>query len=338
MTHSPRPIMHDEQVRAQTAADRTTPPTVSIIVVSYNTRQMTLECLRSVFEQTHRTTFEIIVIDNESADGSADAIEAEFAGRLRLIRSGANLGFAKANNVAAEHATGDYLLLLNPDTLVLDAAIDRLVEFARTRPDAGIWGGRTVDGRGILDPTSVWRRFTPWSAFCQAAGMSTVLRRSALFNAEGYGGWARDTEREVDIVTGCFLLITRELWQRLQGFNPTFFMYGEEADLCLRARALGARPRFTPDAQIVHYGGASERVHADKMVRLMKAKAHIIAIHWSPIWKPFGRLMLRLWALRAMLIGRSTRCAGQAAASTTAGEWRVVWQRRSEWLSCHQSQ
>ena len=111
-------------------------PAVSILIVSYNTREMTLACLRSVFEQTTRTLFELIVVDNLSSDGSADAIEAEFDGRLVLIRSEENLGFARANNLAAERATGEYLLLLNPDTVVLDGAIDRLVEFAGRRPDA----------------------------------------------------------------------------------------------------------------------------------------------------------------------------------------------------------
>ncbi len=329
MTHSPRPIMHDEQVRAQTAADRTTPPTVSIIVVSYNTRQMTLECLRSVFEQTHRTTFEIIVIDNESADGSADAIEAEFAGRLRLIRSGANLGFAKANNVAAEHATGDYLLLLNPDTLVLDAAIDRLVEFARTRPEAKIWGGRTVYADGSLNPASCWGRQTLWSVFCAACGLSSLFRRTTLFNPEGIGGWARDSIRQVDIVSGCFFLVRREFWKRLNGFDPAFFMYGEEADLCLRASALGARPLISHEAVIIHYGGASERVRVDKMVRLLQAKVRLIRRHWSAWTRDLGVWMLSLWPMSRAI---AWRVHGVGAAREPAHTWSEVYRRRTEWI------
>src|SRR5690606_35725860 len=119
--------------------------------------------------------------------------------------------------------------------------------------------------------------------FCVATGLSSLFRGSSLFNPEGYGGWKRDTVREVDIVSGCFFLIRRELWERLGGFDPAFFMYGEEADLCLRARKLGARPMVTPEATIVHYGGASERVRADKMVRLLQAKALLIRRHWGPV-------------------------------------------------------
>ena len=125
-------------------------PAVSIVVVSYRTRELTLTALRSVFDQTEPGTFELIVVDNDSDDGSADAIEAEFGDRLHLIRAGDNLGFARANNLAAERAKGEFLLLLNPDTVVLDRAIDQLVAFARSR-QARIWGGRTL----FADRTSI---------------------------------------------------------------------------------------------------------------------------------------------------------------------------------------
>lgn len=300
-------------------------PRVSIIIVSYNTREMTLECLRSVFAET-RDSFELIVLDNASVDGSADAIDTAFGARVRLIRSERNLGFAGGNNAAANDARGDFLLLLNPDTVVLDGAIDRLLAFAGRKPEAGIWGGRTVDGERRLDPTSCWARMTPFSVACMAVGASGTFRRSGFWNAEGMGDWARDSERPVDIVTGCFLLITRELWQRLGGFDPQFFMYGEEADLCLRARTLGAQPWFTPAAEIVHYGGASERVRADQLIRLLTAKVQLIRTHWRPGWRPFGEWMLRVWVMRSLL-QRWLRRAG------TASAWREVWSRRIEWLS-----
>jgi len=299
-------------------------PAVSIIVVSYNTREMTLECLRSVFAET-RAPFELIILDNASTDGSAEAIETEFGGRVRLIRSEHNLGFAGGNNAAAAGARGDYLLLLNPDTVVLNGAIDRLLEFAKRKPEAGIWGGRTVDGDRRLDPTSCWRRMTPFSVASMALGASGVFKRSGFWNTEGMGNWARDSERPVDIVTGCFLLIARDLWERLRGFDPQFFMYGEEADLCLRALAIGRQPWFTPSAEIVHYGGASERVRADQLIRLLKAKVQLIRTHWSPGWRAFGEWMLRLWVLRSAL-QRHTRI------SQTASAWREVWSRRLEWL------
>ena len=165
--------------------------TVSILIVSYNTREMTLACLRSVFEQTHAVDFEVIVVDNASSDASSDAIERQFP-QTRLIRSAENLGFAKANNLAARAAGGEFLLLLNPDTVVLDCAIDRLMEFAAERPKAGIWGGRTLFADGSLNPTSCWRFMSLWSLFAQATGLTALWRDSPLFNPEGYGGWRRE--------------------------------------------------------------------------------------------------------------------------------------------------
>ncbi|KAB2846675.1 MAG: glycosyltransferase family 2 protein, partial [Hyphomicrobiaceae bacterium] len=232
-------------------------PQVSIIVVSYNTKSETLACLASVAKETPALAHELIVVDNNSPDGSAEAIAQACPGaRLHALKD--NLGFARANNLAALEARGEYLLLLNPDTVVLDRAIERLAAFAENTPGAGIWGGRTLFGNLKLDPTSAWRRMTPWSLFCRASGLSAALPRSRFFNSEEMPDWDRSSEREVDIVTGCFLLIRRELWQRLGGFDPVFFMYGEEADLCLRARQMGARPRITPTSTIIHLGGASE--------------------------------------------------------------------------------
>ena len=215
-------------------------PIVSILVISYNTKAMTLDCLRSIAAETS-VPHEVIVLDNASPDGSAAAIAAALPS-TRLIASPENHGFAKGNNIAAGHARGEYLLLLNPDTLVLDGAIDKLVAFARRTPAAGIWGGRTLNADLSLNPMSVFGDQTLWSLFCRATGLTVAFRNSPLFNSEHYGGWARDSERAVQVVQGSFLLIPRRLWDELGGFDLSFVMYGEEADLCRRARARGASP------------------------------------------------------------------------------------------------
>ena len=194
-----------------------------------------------------------------------------------------------------------WLLLLNPDTVVLDGALDKLMAFRRAHPEAGIWGGRTVFADGSLNPASCWRRQTLWSLFCRASGLAAVFRRSDLFNPEAYGGWPRDTVREVDIVTGCLFLIARETWDRLGGFDPVFVMYGEEADLCLRARQIGLRPVITPDAVIIHYGGASEKVRADKLVRLLRAKAELVKRHFAPGTRAPGLALLAAWPASRLL-------------------------------------
>ncbi|SPJ23491.1 glycosyltransferase family 2 protein [Palleronia abyssalis] len=300
-------------------------PDLTVIIISYNTRALTLKCLSTLFETTRETTFRTVVFDNASDDGSAEAIAQAFP-RVELIRSERNVGFAKANNLVAEKARTEWLLLLNPDTECHEGAVDRLLAFSRARPDAGITGGRTVFPDGALNPASCWMRITPWSAFCKATGLSAMFPDSALFNPEGLGGWRRDTVREVDIVVGCFLMIRKSLWDRLEGFDPRYFMYGEESDLCLRARKLGFRPMITPEAQIMHLVGASSKTVARKYVHSAKARATLTADHW-PRWQvPFGRAMLVLWVGSRVL---ATRVAGRDAA---ARMWTEVWEARRDWI------
>lgn len=304
---------------------------VSVIVVSYNTREMTLAALRSLAAETVATSIEVIVIDNASHDGSAAAIAAE-PGSRTLIALDANIGFAAANNLAAARAQGKFILLLNPDTLVLSRAVDQLIAFARNNPDARIWGGRTLFGDGRLNPSSCWRRMTLWNLFCRASGLTGLFPDTFAFNGEAYGGWSRDTVREVDIVSGCFFLIRRDFWQRLGGFDKRFFMYGEEADLCLRAREFGARPMVTPAATIVHHGGASETARTAKLVKLLAAKAALIERHFA-----FGPRQLALalhaaWPLsRLVALKVGAALTGKQRFSDAAAVWSEVWARRAEW-------
>lgn len=304
---------------------------VSILVVSYNTCALTSAALDSVLAETRLTSYEIIAVDNASRDGSAEML-AHHPAQPKVIALTDNIGFARANNLAAKSARGRYLLLLNPDTVVLDGAIDKLVAFAQARPKARIWGGRTLFADGSLNPSSCWGRMTQWNLFCRASGLTALFPRIELFNGEAFGEWPRDCVRDVDIVSGCFFLIEKTLWDGLDGFDPLFFMYGEEADLCLRAHAFFAHPAITPDATIIHYGGASERARTDKMVRLLSAKASLITRHWSKASAPIGRFLLALWPLsRAIATGVAGGVTGNAATQQSATVWRQIWQRRAEW-------
>lgn len=304
---------------------------LSILIVSFNTLDLTIECIRSVLKNISCLKCEIIVFDNNSIDGSAKAIESEFP-QVNLIAHDENLGFSGGNNLAAKRAQGEYLLLLNPDTLVMNSAIAKLLAFAEQNPDACIWGGRTLFGDKTLNPASCWYRMTLWSVFCRAFGLSWLFKDSPIFNTEAYGGWDRSTIKQVDIVSGCFFLIKHGLWEKLGGFDPEFFMYGEEADLCLRAAKLyGAKPMVTPGATIIHYGGASERVHADKMVRLMKAKHLLMKRHW-PSWKyALGIQIFKLDPVIRLLIYRLSYIVWRKK-HEEAETWSEVWSRRIEWL------
>lgn len=305
---------------------------LSIILVSFNTRAMILDCLRSIRDQAQRTKYELIVVDNNSDDGSAMAIRNEFPD-IKLIALTENIGFGRANNLAAREAQGRRLLLLNPDTLILDHAIDRLVAFADTTPNHRVWGGRTLFADGSLNPGSCWRRMGLWTLCCSLFGLSHVAPNSRFLNAEGYGGWRRDTIGYVDIVSGCFLLIDRDLWDVLNGFDPAFFLYGEEADLCLRAISAGARPAITPDATIVHYGAASSPSSIERHIALLKGKCTLIIRHWTPIRRAIGwSLFLGAPLIRWCLYGLAARLSGRRQFERMSHDWAVIWRRRGEWI------
>lgn len=317
-----------------TATTRDRPPSgrttaeVSVLVVSYNTRDLTLACLRSIGEQTV-LAHEVIVVDNASADGSAAAIAQQFPD-VTLLAETRNHGFGRASNLAARHASGRYLLLLNPDTVVLDGGIDRLVRFADEMPQAGIWGGRTVYADGTLNHTCCFQHMTTWRLLCRALGLTRLLGNHRWVS-EQYGGWAMQDARPVDVVTGCFLLISRTLWDRLGGFDPAFFMYGEEADLCLRARQMGAAPHFTPAAQIVHHGGASETVPVDKAVRLFTAKALLIRQHFGRWRGPALVLLHTIPLTRVVVLRAAAALTRRQRLRDAAAHWGQVWARREEW-------
>ncbi|MFT4149749.1 MAG: glycosyltransferase family 2 protein [Paracoccaceae bacterium] len=308
-------------------------PELTVIVISYNTAALTLAALRTLYAETTRTPFRCVLWDNASADGSAAAVAREFP-QVELVASTENLGFARANNVVAAQATTPWLLLLNPDTEVQDGAVDRLMDFARGHPQGGIWGGRTVFRDGSLNIASCWGRITLWSTFCKTFGLGAAFPKSALFNPEAYGDWQRDTVREVDIVVGCFLLIRRDLWNELGGFDLKYHMYGEEADLCLRARERGWRPMITPEAQIMHIVGASTGdAPTRKALQVMRARSTLVRDHWRPALVPLGLGLMWLGVALRYAATRPLALAPKAGLRAKAARWAEIWQARRDWLA-----
>jgi N-acetylglucosaminyl-diphospho-decaprenol L-rhamnosyltransferase len=299
---------------------------LTIIIVSYNTRNKTVDCVRSIRGSTS-ASYEIIVIDNGSTDESVEALHAAFP-ELELIASRENLGFASASNLAEKRAHGRQLLFLNPDTIICGHAIDDLHRFALANPDCRIWGGRCVRPDGTLD-WSCWKRMTLWNAFCFAVGISFLLN-----HPREYRRWKHDTPRTVDVIAGCFLLIDRDLWKQLNGFDPLFFMYGEDEDLCLRARRLGARPTYTPSATIIHYGTASEQDEAERRIKLMAGEITLMKRHWSPFAAFIGRLIY-LFAPHPRWVGYGVLglIMRRANFRQEAATWWQVWRCRRRWVN-----
>jgi N-acetylglucosaminyl-diphospho-decaprenol L-rhamnosyltransferase len=269
-------------------------PELSVIIVSYQTCALTLRAIESALSQ-HGPCLEVIVVDNASTDGTASAIARCFP-QVCLLEQAQNLGFARANNLAARRARGRFLLLLNPDAVALPGAFAEIIGFAHLWPDAMIWGGRVVDADGKTNPRSCARRPSLWSVIAQAAGLSVLWPGVPFFNSEAMPGWDRDGMRHVDIVIGCLLLIRREDWHRLGGFDPAYFMYGEDVDLCLRAARLGGRPAITPRAMILHDEGASQP-RGPREVQLLAARIRYLRQHLPRFHKAPAVWVIRLGAI-----------------------------------------
>lgn len=295
--------------------------TLSIIVVSYNAADELARTLRALTGPAAAgVSHEILVTDNDSTDGAAEAAEA-IVGPAAVRRLGHNTGFAYAVNRTVERATGEYVLLLNPDAAPRPGAIDALLAHLRANPTHGIVGGRSVDPAGALDPRSCFGRITPWSLTCWATGVSVLGRGSRLLAPESLGTWRRDDARHVDVVSGGFLLVSRRDWDELGGFDERYRIYGEDQDLCLRARALGRWPSITPDAEVVHAVGASSANRADRDVLVLTGRATVVRLHLG-VWRGYG--------VASLLFGVGLRAVGERVLRRP-GRWTAVWRRRGEW-------
>ncbi len=238
---------------------QTPAPDVTVVIVNYETRDDTVACVASVLEHLDGVDAQVVVVDNGSRDGSAAALRAAHPG-IDVVEAGENLGFARAVNRGAALARGEFVLLLNPDALMLEHSLPRLIGFARENPQYRIVGGRTLRADLTLEPSSCWGAPTLWSLSMYATMLSTVFRRSRLFDPESLGTWQRDTIREVPIITGCLLLIRRDDFVELGGMDEDFFLYGEDAEFSMRAAARGMARVVYPPAAIIHtVGGSSAR-------------------------------------------------------------------------------
>jgi GT2 family glycosyltransferase len=296
-------------------------PDISVVIVSYKVPELLRACLASLRREAAECSYEVIVVENASGDGSAEIVREEFPD-VRLIVLSENIGFAAGSNLGARAATGEYLLMLNPDTELVGNTLAALLAYARAHPEAGLVGGRTLRPDGELDPGSCWGAQSIWSLVCFASGLSTVFRGSRVFNPESIAGWRRDSERRVDIVTGCLCLSPRAVWEELGGFDESFFMYGEDADLATRARKRGYHPAITPDAVILHHVGASS-LSVDKREMNLRCRVALARKHWSP-----GRARA---AVALLQTGTAVRAVGATVTRRPASTWPAVWRRRREW-------
>ncbi|WP_158088800.1 glycosyltransferase family 2 protein [Thermoactinospora rubra] len=307
---------------------------LSVIIVTYRSAAYIGRCLEAVSRAVDGLDAEVIVVDNDSPDDTVAAVRSAAPWATTLPRTD-NDGFAGGCAAGAELAKGRHLLFLNPDAVVRPDALAELLACARAHPDAGVVGGRCVTEDGTSDPRSWWGRPTLWSLLCFATGLSTVFPGHRLFDPESPRPWSGDPgeTRRVPIVTGAMMLVERELWDRLGGFDTRIFMYGEDADLCLRAAELGYRPMVTARAAFLHPGGMSSS-SARKQLLLYTGKATVVRRHFPRVTRPLALalLLLGVW-LRATASGAVAppNAARQGRPTSQRQDWKPLWKARKQW-------
>jgi GT2 family glycosyltransferase len=293
---------------------------VSIVIVNWNAKGYLRDCLRSIAEQTRECSYEIIVVDNASTDGSQAMLEAEFPS-VRAIFSEENLGFAGGNNEGLRVASGRYVLLLNPDTLILNGAIDTCVAYADTLRDekVGVLGCQVWEDEETIQQTC-FQFPSPLNTLLNMLGLTRRYPHSRFLSRAEMGWWDRRDEREVDVVSGMFMLVRREALEQVGPMDDGYFMFAEEADWCYRFWKHGWTCRFTPRARIMHLEGGgrstqrSPLVSASMYVQLQRS---LLQFHrknrgvgsWALAQAIFAVVMpVRLAILASMaLLGRGDR-------------------------------
>jgi len=238
---------------------------LSVIIVSYNVLDYLRESIRSVIVASAGIETEIIVVDNDSHDGSVAMIESEFP-EVRLIVSGSNEGFSAACNRGITASSGDFILILNPDTLIFPDALSKALLFMKRNPDAGAAGARMTDGNGRFLPESKRGFPSPLTSFFKLNGLWRIFPRSALFNAYYLGHLPEDRTCRADILTGAFMLIRRKALEQSGHFDTRFFMYGEDIDLSWRIRMAGWHNYYLHDVRITHFKGRSSSTSMESSV------------------------------------------------------------------------
>jgi GT2 family glycosyltransferase len=237
--------------------------TLSIIIVNYNTEEMLKGCLESIYAGSNGTPLDVWVVDNNSRDHSVAMVKSLFP-RVRMIENQSNIGFSKANNMVVSQSRSDYLLLLNPDTLILGNAIERMVKFMREHPEVGIAGCKVLNRDGTLQLACRRSIPTPEVAFYRLTGLSRLFPKSRVLAKYNMTYESPDQTHEVDAVSGAFLMIRREVVETIGPLDERFFMYGEELDWCLRTKRAGWAVMYHPGAQIIHYKGESTKYNSRK--------------------------------------------------------------------------
>lgn len=231
---------------------------LSVVIVNYNVKHFLEQCLHSVRKASGNMDCEVFVVDNNSVDGSVKMVEEKFP-EVKLIANQDNRGFSKANNQAIRVSKGEYVLLLNPDTIVEDDTFKKIIRFMDEHPEAGGLGVKMVDGKGKFLPESKRGLPTPAVAFYKIFGLSKIFPKSKIFGQYHLTYLHQDKIHQVDVLSGAFMLIRKPILDKVGGLDESYFMYGEDIDLSYRITQEGFKNYYFPETRIIHYKGESTK-------------------------------------------------------------------------------
>ncbi|MDD5766225.1 MAG: glycosyltransferase family 2 protein, partial [Candidatus Marinimicrobia bacterium] len=268
--------------------------TVSVIIVSYNVKEFLYQCIVSLMKSLQGISSEIIVVDNNSADGSDEMVRFKFQD-FKLISNKENLGFATACNQGLKIAKGQYILLLNPDTLIQEDTIRTMIDFFENHQNAGAAGCKILNTDGSLQQACRRSFPTPMTAFPKIVGLSWLFPKIKRFGKYNLTYLDPDQLAEVDAVSGSFLMFRRTVWEKIGGLDETYFMYGEDLDFCFRIKQAGWKIFYVPFTKIIHYKGESAKLATfDNFITFYRAMDIFVKKNFRKSYSIFLGVPLRI--------------------------------------------
>lgn len=250
---------------------------VSIVIVSYNTKELLSDCLKSIKKATLNLNIETFVVDNNSSDSSSNMVKKDYP-NVKLIENSQNLGFSKANNQALKLSKGNYVLILNPDTKLMPDTIKVMKNYMDNNPDIAVSTCRVELPNGSLDRDCRRHFPTPWRAFCHFSHLSKIFKGSKIFDQYYFGYLSDKIEHQLDACVGAFMFVRKLAMNKVGLFDEDFFFYGEDLDLCWRFKDAGYKITYFPRTKIIHYKGVSSGIkkvskHLTNATRVSRRKA-----------------------------------------------------------------
>lgn len=260
---------------------------LTVVILSYNTKELLRNLLHSLEEVRGEVDFDVIIPDNGSSDGSPEMVEKEFGWVKEVVRIGKNVGFAAGNNKVLRRVSSEYVLLLNPDTLVLKNTLKRVYDYIRENKDVGAVTCRVELPDGRLD-YSCHRGFpTPWNAFCYFSGLSRLFPKVRLFSGYTLTYQNLDEVHEIDALTGAFAFIRTKAGKEVGWFDEDYFWNGEDLDFCYKLKSAGWKIVYIPDVKIIHFKGSASGLHKTGVGKVKKSIIRKAALSSTQVMRLF---------------------------------------------------